>query len=324
VAMDDLDRLLAETMRDAAEQAPSDEGLLNTVHRMSGRYRRQRLATVLSALAAVLAVGIPTVVVLVARTSAGVPAVSRPAPSGDAVRLVAGWTAPVFPYTLPAAAGLKAPVTSIDDGNPVAFFEATEQLHHADTTVTVSSQKPAFAGSGSETPVQVRGHSGILRTVDVHPAKKLIVYWPESPGRWIQLATDDTYTQAQVVALADSLEPASVAVLPPFRLDLSPAGFVTGTVTESTMSFRPSTAAPATDELRVVLRKHRPLATTDQTVGPYPASLTHDAGRVTLDVDVTDWNATLEVTAGPGLAMSDADLLRFAAGVHILDRSNPQ
>jgi hypothetical protein len=346
--MDDLDRLLAETMRDAAGRAPADDGLLSTVHRRSDRLRRQRIATTLSAAAAVLAVAVPTVLVLANRTPAvpppaAVPAISAspsatppatasptssptpsksspPPPTTPAVHLATGWTAPTFPYALAASAGLKAPVASMNDGDLIGFFEAAETQHHADTTVTVSRRKPPSSG----TSVQVRGHTGTLRTVDVQPAKQLILTWQESPGHWIQLATDDTYTPPQVVALADGLTSASTAVLPPFQLDRSPAGFVTDTVTASTMTFRTSASAPDTEMVKTVLHKHRPLTGTNQKVGSYRALLTHAGGRVTLDVDVTDWNATLEVTVGSGLTMSDADLLRFAAGVHILNRSNPE
>lgn len=321
MAMDDLDRLLAETMRDAAERAPADDGLLGRVRRRSDRRRRRRIATGLSALAAVLAVGAPTVAVLATRTTGTTPPTG---PTWPAVVLVDGYDAPRFPYTLPASAGLRAPVAGMVDGRPVALFEATEQVYHADVTVTVWDRRPVFEGAATETTMRVRGHTGTLRTVDRKPARQLTLYWPESPGRWIELATDDTYSAQQVVQLAESLSAAAVPVLPPFRLDLSPAGFVTDTVTESTMSFRRTAAAPDTDELRVVLRKRRPLGTANETVGEYPAVLTHRSGGATLDVDVTDWDATLEITEGSGVALSDDDLLRFAAGVHVLDRSNPQ
>lgn len=355
--MDDLDRLLAETMRDAAGRAPSEDGLLSTVHRRSGRLRRQRIATVLSAAAAVLAVSIPTVVVLATRSPApgpapaAVPAVPAPpsaspsrSPSAPAsasvsptlssvppahsssapgvVRLVAGWKAPRFPYALAPADGMKAPVASMEDGDLIGFFEATELEHHADTTITVSSREPASTGAG--TAMTVRGHAGTLHTVDVQPAKQLTLTWRESAGRWIRLATDDTYTPQQVVALADGMTAASVAVLPPFDLGLSPAGFATDTVTESTMSFRTSATAPKSETFTTVLRERRQLTGPTVQAGRYRASLTHGAGGVTLDVDVTDWNATLEVTVGSALTISDADLLRFAAAVHILNRSNPQ
>jgi hypothetical protein len=320
--MDDLDRLLTEAMRAAAVRAPADDGLLSAVHHRSGRCRRQRIATALSAAAAVLAVGAPAAAVLVTGTHRAGPPVALPA--AGTVRLVYGYTAPAFPYTLPATGGMRAPVARLTDGSLVALFEATEQRHHADVTVTVSSREPAFAGPGTDSAVRVRGHAGTLRTVDAQPARQFILSWPEAPGRWIQLATDDTYTTQQVVGLADALVPAAVPVLPPFRLDLSPAGLVPETVTESTMTFR-APAAEAAGELRTVLRKRRPLDTTNQLVGRYPALLTHHAGGgATLEVDVTDWAATLEVTVGPALAMTDDDLLRFAAGVHVLDRSDPQ
>jgi hypothetical protein len=318
--MDDLDRLVAEAMRDAADHAPADAGLLSMVRRRSARNRRRRIATGLSA---VLVLSVPTAVVLVAHPRPPAPQPDA-VPALTAVQLVAGYTPPTFPFRLTSTDGMRAPVASMDGGNLIAFFEATEQEHHADTTVTVSSREPTFATDAAETPMGVRGHHGTLRTVDVKPAKQLTLYWPESSGRWIQVATDDTYTPPQVVALAESLTAASIPVLPPFLLDLGPAGLVTDTVTASTMSFRLPTSPPGAGGVTVVLRKRQELTGTNETVGRYGARLTRGTGDVTLDVDVTDWDATLEVTVSGGLTMNDADLLRFAAGIHVLDRSNPQ
>jgi len=356
--MDDLDRMLAETMRNAAEQAPSDGGLLSTVHQRSRRYHRRRIATGLSTAAAVLAISIPFGTVLLTHSESGpptpsvvpaAPTVGSPSPSPSlapapsrspsaqpartsspsvtptkattgVVRLVEGYTAPTFPYTLPVSAGLKAPFASIQDGRPIAFFEATELQEHADVTVTVSTRKPVFTGSGTQASRAVRGHAGTLRTVDTQPARKLTLFWRESSTRWIQLATDDTYTPAQVVALADALSPAAIAVLPPFRLDLTPAGLVADTVTASTMSFRTTGG----DRVAVVLHRRQTLARTTDTVGRYQALLTRDAAGATLSVDVPDWDATLVVTVDAGLTVTDADLLRLAAGVHILNRSDPK
>jgi hypothetical protein len=299
--MDELDRLLAESMRDHAGDAPGDDGLLGSVHRRSARYRRQRIATVLSAAVVMLAVAVPAVLVLLSRAP-------EVAPAEDP--LVAGYTLPVFPYTLPASAGLRAPVASMRDGDLTAFFEAPEQVRHADTTITVSTRRPAQSGTPSA--VTVRGHAGTLSTVDVAPAKQLTLVWPESAGRWIRLATDDTYTPQQVVHLADSLTPAAVPVLPPFRLDYSPAGLAVTTVTASRISF---------GTVEVVLRKRRPLPAANTTVGANRADLTRTAGSATLTVDVPDWDATLQIRA---TGLGDADLLRFAAGVHILNRSDPE
>jgi hypothetical protein len=348
--MDDLDRLLAETMHSAAGRAPSDAGLLDTVHQRSRRHHRRRVMAGLGAAATVLAVGIPAVAVMTRPESAapplnGVPTVAAPlsqppppvpsAPAtpsspglttaaADAVTLSTGWKAPTFPYRLPVTDGMTDPVASMNDGKLIAFFEATELRYHADVTVTVSGQKPAFTTAATETARRVRGHAGTLRTVDVRPAKQLTLYWRESPSRWIQLATDDTYTPDQVVALADALTPASLAVLPPFRLDLAPTGLVTDTVTASRVTFRQPGSAPGADGFSTVLRKRRELTDTNQKIKGYDAALIHRDGSVTLAVDVTDWNATLEVTVGNGLTLSDADLLRYAAGVTILERSHPE
>ncbi|GAA2553602.1 hypothetical protein GCM10010435_24980 [Winogradskya consettensis] len=353
--MDDLDRLLADSMRSAADHAPSDGGLLSSVHRRSRRHHRRRVATGLSTAAAVLALGVPFGVVLATRdqpvvaptqgpapaapapatspsaaaspSSSRSPATSRSpartpsssAPTTNTLRLVDGWTAPTFPYTLPATDGMSAPVASMRDGTPIAFFEATDLQDHADITITVSSRKPSFTTSATESAKQVRGHSGTLRTVDVQPAKQLTLFWQESAGRWIQLATDDTYTPKQVVALADSLTSASIAVLPPFTLDLTPSGLAADTVTASRMTFRNSSGTIA-----VVLRKRQQLTDTTGKAGKYKAQLTRDADGAKLAVDVTDWDATLEITVSAGLTVSDTELTRFASGVHILNRSDPE
>lgn len=338
--MDDLDRLLAESMHGAADHAPSDVGLLSVVHQRSRHYHRRRVATGLAALAAVVALGIPAVAVLATRPHPVAPSSVTPvlpslspvlspvlSPSAfpsptytskPTLKLVAGYTAPTFPYTLPPTTGMKAPVASMDNGNLIAFFEAIDIRHHSDTTVTVSSRKPTFTTQATQAQVQVRGHTGTLRTVDVKPAKQLTLYWPEATNRWIQLSTDDTYTPQQVVALAESLSTASIPVLPPFTLDLSPAGSTVDSITASAIRFHTPTG-----EFSCVLLKRRQLATTNQTVNGFKAQLTHNANGVTLDVDVSDWDATLEVTVTSGLTISDADLLRFTTGVHILNRSEP-
>jgi hypothetical protein len=327
--MDDLNRILAETMHDAAGHAPSGAGLLGNVHGRSRRYRRRRFvaAAVVSTAAAVVVAGIPIVTVYAGRPDPAAPPIaSVPAPptTPGAVTLTAGWQAPAFPYTLPATDGMSAPVASMKEGTLTAFFEATEQQHHADVTITVSEREPAFTTSAGETTEQVRGHAGTLRTVDVTPARQLTLSWQESSSRWIQLATDDTYTPDQVVALANSITAASLAVLPPFDLGLSPAGLVPDTVSASRMTFRPARTAPGAGGFSTVLRKRQQLTGINKKVNGHDAVLTRRAGEVTLSVDVTDWDATLQITVGNGLTIGDADLIRYAAGVRVLNRSNPE
>ncbi|MEV6343283.1 hypothetical protein [Actinoplanes sp. NPDC051851] len=326
--MDELDRLLAETMHDAAGRAPSEAGLLGTVHDRSRRYHRRRVAGIAGVTAAALLVAaVPLVAALTARphavTPPAAPAVSAPAsPSARRISLTDGWTAPAFPYELPAVAGLSDPIASVDAGSVSAFFEATELRDHADVTVTVAGAEPAPPEGATAETMTVRGHTGTLRTVDVAPAKQLTLTWRESAGEWMLLATDDTYTPEEVVALADSLTGASIAVLPPFDLEFSPNGLITDTVSASRMTFR----APGTSTagFRTVLREHHKINNPDQKISGYDATLTRTAQKVTLEVDVDDWDAVLEITVDDGLDITDGDLIRYAAGVTILNRSDPE
>ncbi|GAB7046366.1 hypothetical protein [Catenuloplanes indicus] len=354
--MDELDRLLAETMHDAAGRAPSDDGLLRGVHTRSRVLRRRRMITTsVSAVVAVVAVGVPVAAVLTTRPepvvppaatapavppsptaaasaspsppaappSSGPPSPSAPppeseAPAGTAVTLAEGWTAPVFPYTLPPADDRRTPVATMSGGDLIGFFETTDPAHEADITVTVSGVRPSFGTPGTETARQVRGRAGTLRTVDVQPARQLTLYWQESPGRWISLTTDDTYTPDQVVEWAGALSEASIAVQPPFRLGVSPAGLTTTTVTKSRMIF----TGPG--DVSLILRKRQQLTGTNQTINGYAAALTRDDAGARLTIDVDDWDATLEITVTGGLTITDADLLRLGTGVQLLTRSNPE
>ncbi|MDR7276872.1 hypothetical protein [Catenuloplanes atrovinosus] len=356
--MDELDRLLAETMHTAAGRAPSDDGLLHTVHERSRRYHRRRVITSLSAVAAVVAVGVPFVSVLATRpnselppaatapavppsrtasatpspspspsvpssappSSPASPARSADAPGATAVTLAEGWTAPAFPYTLGDNDNRNAPVASMDGGDLIAFFETTDPERDADITVTVSAARPSFGTAGSEAATRVRGRDGTLRTVDVQPARQLTLYWQESPSRWITLATDDTYTPEEVVAWADGLADAAIAVRAPFQLGLSPTGLTTETVTRSRMVF----ASPGTGGISLVLRQRRTLTGVNQKVNGDDAALTRDTAGTRLAIDVRDWDATLEITVGEGLTLTDADLLRLATSVRILTYSDPE
>ncbi|GAB7039265.1 MULTISPECIES: hypothetical protein [Catenuloplanes] len=354
--MDELDRLLAETMHDAAGRAPSDDNLLRGVHARSRVIRRRRtITTGVSAVVAVVAVGVPVVAVLAVRPepvvppaatapavppsptaaattspspSAAPPSSSPPssvapppeseAPAATAVTLTEGWTAPVFPYALPAADDRRAPVATMSGGDLIGFFETTDPEREADITVTVSGARPSFGTPGTETTRQVRGRAGTLRTVDVQPARQLTLYWQESPNRWVTLTTDDTYTPDEVVEWAGALVEASIEVQPPFRLGLSPAGLTTTTVTKSRMIF----TGPG--DVSLILRKRQQLTGADRTVNGYAAALTRDDAGARLTVDVRDWDATLEITVTGDLTVSDADLLRLGTGVQLLTRSDPE
>ncbi|MFF5075559.1 hypothetical protein ACFY36_00785 [Actinoplanes sp. NPDC000266] len=82
--------------------------------------------------------------------------------------------------------------------------------------------------------------------------------------------------------------------------------------------------SPGAGVASTVLRIRQQLTGVNEKVNGQDAVLTRRAGQATLSVDLTAWNATLQVTVGGGGTMSDADLLRYAAGVHVLSRSDPE
>jgi hypothetical protein len=121
----------------------------------------------------------------------------------------------------------------------------------------------------------------------------------------------------EVVALAGSLTAASIPVLPPFDLSLSPAGLAADTVTASRMTFRAA-------GLTTVLRRRGQLIGINKEIGGYDAVLTRRSDKVTLAVDISDWEATLEITVGSGVTISDAGLVRYGTDMKILNRSDPE
>ena len=58
-------------------------------------------------------------------------------------------------------------------------------------------------------------------------------------------------------------------------------------------------------------------------VGEYPGGLTRSATGATLAVSLDDERATLVVEVPARDTLSDADLIRFAAGIHLTDYAEP-
>ena len=354
--MTDVDGLLRGALRRHAEDAPAATGLLDAVHDRSRRLvrrRRRRTAAVcacaLVAVVAALVVAVPAGGGRHASTahppspgatppaspwsSIAPPTVAAPPPaapaSGDAtLRLVPpGAAAPVFPFrpVVTPSGGLADPVVTLTGGELSAYFEAHDGVHGADVTIRVGPRRPAFdepadrAGPVRETPQQVRGHVATLRTVTIAPASRLSLYWLEKPGQWVRVDTDDTLTDAEVVRLADALAPAAVPVPTPFRLDLVPAGMDLDTSTPSAMAFRPPGGSAVTCRLLAA----QSLTGATVPVGPYRGTLRRVDSGATLTVARTDRDATLVVQVPARYSVTDADLIRFAAGVHVTDSAEP-
>ncbi|GAA2358714.1 hypothetical protein GCM10010170_052680 [Dactylosporangium salmoneum] len=230
------------------------------------------------------------------------------------------YTLPAFPFEPGVAptGGLAAPVVTLDNGRLTAFFEAKDPRNGADVTISVTAEQPVFTGAARETTTRTRNRPATLRTVAVRPAAQLTLYWRESSTQWVRVDTDDTFTTDELVAFADALRPAAVPVPMPFRLELAPVGMPLSTVSKSAVAFRgPSGTISCT------LTAARSLDGATLRVGPHRARATRTAAGVTLVVLLEDRGESLVVQVPSPYTISDADLVRFAAGVSPTGNAEP-
>jgi hypothetical protein len=346
----DVDGLLRNALHRHAEEAPGAGNLLIAVHARSRRLARRRRLTVAAVAAVSLAVAGP-VFAAGARNGAqpastpdtvpvaspdpaspspsASPAPGHPPTSGVPFRLVPPAAPPVFPFRPDVAptGGLAPPVVTLAAGELTAYYAAKDPVRGADVTIRVGPRPPSFdapadrAGPVHETAQQVRGHPATLRTVTVAPANRLSLYWQETPGQWVRVDTDDTLTDAEVVRLADALAPATVPVVAPFRPDLVPAGMDLDTSSRSVMAFRPHGESAI---VRCTLIRAQPLVGPTVALGGYRATLRRASGAATLTVAIDDRHANLVVQVPARYPVSDADLIRFAAGIHLTEDAEPQ
>jgi len=335
----EVDELVRGTLRRHAEEAPDGARLLAAVHERSrrlGRRRRLAVAAVVAALvvsggaafAAVAPTGgprpAPPAGVASATASAPAPTTSptpgRAPSSPAALRFGSpGYALPTFPFrpVVTPVGGLADPVVTLAAGELTAFYAARDGERGADVTIRVGPRTPSFdAGPAHETRQQVRGKAATLRTVVVAPANRLSLYWLERPGQWVRVDTDDTLTDAELVRLADALAPAAVPVLMPFRFDVVPAGADLDTSTRSVVAFRPSGVTCA-------LRGPQPLTGATVPVGRYRGTVRHTGTGATVTVALDDVPATLVVQVPARYPVSDADLVRFAAGIQLTADAEP-
>lgn len=364
--MADIDRLVRQVLADQADLAPSADRLLAGVHHRASQLRRRRHATLAAGLAvAVTALVVPVAIATTGHhaptpaTTANPPAVSSAAstptaaataasPSGTApasttptgttaLRFTATTTTTTtFPYRLGTAAAAAAgdylaPVVTLERDALVSYHEAKDPQGDADITLVVTDRAPQFATAAApmtEVGRRTRGKAATLRTVAVTPAAQLTLYWQESANRWVQLRTDDTFTDAEIVDFADALVAGETAVVAPFAPQLVPTDLVVATQTPSELSYRPvatpsGTAPVVTCTLYPAAGIAAGAATV--TVGSDHATLTRTgtgaARTVTLSVALTQWHMTLRITVSGGYDVTDTDLIRFATGLRVTERA---
>jgi len=352
--MNDVDMLLRDTLRDRAKAAPPGTGLLTRVRTRSRLIRRRRRVGVARAGAAVMvlaAAAVPAAVNVTGRDTGGPgggfggPAASGPAtptavtdrptpsaaPTASVVPVPARlappeYRLPVFPFTPGQGAGLGKAQAWVD-GEVFLMHPASAGARGAPSVqVYTGAAEPSFDQTPDQgvrvesAPTRVRGVTGTLRTESMTGFVVRSLYWREPSGVWIWVRANDM-EPAAMIAYAEGLRAGSVQVDAPMTFDLLPQGLVLDNVGPSDMVFRlpgQPTGGSWENKLGFVLN-----ADGGADAASWPLRVNGQPAKIHLqDQERSAWvlqkNGTILVIQVPqALVISDEDLLRLAAGVHV-------
>jgi hypothetical protein len=343
--LDDLDRQVRDSLLANADEAPDGSGTLDAVRVRSRRLQMRHRASV-AGVAAVVAVAaaIGTPYLLTANRHTGrvpvnaggpnvttVPAItatSPPTSPSHPTRVPLG--APTFtPVAFPmnptvTPAGLPAPTEGKTVGEIRLVYTAT--TGNKGLMAAVDVNKPGIDFSpATHKPTTVSGHPATIYTGAVSGVSQVLIVW-RLHGKWVSVLGSNL-SSAQVQHYANGLadRPHTPGPLP-FTLALAPHGYQVA-FQEIHPELSPAQfvlllSAPGQlndqstdDAVGVVTTGIGTEATGESiTVGGYPAKINHDPnGQVTVYVLRPGFNYSVhEPENGP---LSDADLIRFAAGV---------
>jgi len=339
--LEDLDQEVRDSLLANAEDAPDGSGTLDAVRARSRRLQlrhRASLAGVVAVVAVGAAIGTPYLLTAARGTShatanAGQPnvtttATSPPASPSHATRVALG--APTFaPVTFPmnptfAPAGLPAPTEGKTVGEVRLVYTAATGNKGLMAAVDVNKPGVDFA-SATDKPTTVSGHQATMYSGTSNGVSQVEIVW-RLHGKWVSvLGSDLSSAQAQHYANGLADRPYTPGPLP-FTVALAPHGYQVA-YQEIHAEFSPAQfvlllSAPGElsnqstdDAVGVVSAGIGTKATGDPTtVGGYPGKINHDSdGQVTVYVLRPGFNyAVHEPKNGP---LSDADLIRFAAGI---------
>ncbi len=317
-----------------AESAPSGVELLTEVKHRSRHKRIVRRAGIagLVAIAVLASVGaVPAFLRGSAHSSIQVgalPSASSPPPSSSSTAPTTLQLEPVisqptvtFPYHPTFVPAGFPPATVIRTRSD--FLLHARQLDNSKLIrVGVGATKPSLADApnlaGAKLqPVTVRGHAGsIAAGGGSNPARFL--FWQEKPGVWVNIYSTGV-GRSDLLRYAEGLRQGTLQNTEAFRYTLLPPGLVIHESLHYNTTFSPTGAPPDAEPiggLVVTLNSPTPTGTPVQ-VGNHTGYFdTADGGRELL-VDLGH-----HVVLSVGFAgLSDADLIRFAAGVTV-DLSN--
>ncbi len=332
--MRNLENDLRTLLADEAESAPTEVQLLTAVKQRSRHKAIARRAGVVGLVAitvGAIAVAVPAVLSgsaqhsrqLGVSSSASPPSrLSSTAPATLQLEPVANQPTVTFPYHPTFVPAGFPPATVIRTQSD--FLLHARQLDNSklirvgvDATKPSLADAPNLAGAKLQ-PVTVRGHTGSIATGGgPNPAR--LLFWPEKPGLWLDIYSVGV-SRSDLLRYAEGLRQGTLKNTEAFRYALLPPSLVIHESLHYNTTFSPADAPPDADPiggLVVTLDNPTPPTGTRVQVGNHTGYLnTADGGRELL-VDLGQ-HAILSVTFA---GLSDADLIRFAAGVTV-DLSN--
>jgi len=319
-----------------AEQAPPVGALLSGVHDRSRRRRRYHagLAGVAVLAVAVLAAAAGPHLFL----GRGEGGASTPRPGATATRATqAGqrglapptYTVPVFPFVstvrLPAEFG--PPMTRLEGGVATLAYVGSRSGAVLDTIeVTVSDQTQLGCATGGGR-VTVHGRPAGLNPGNATTIPTSIC-WQERAGQWVRIRATGAVNVQTMISVGNGLRDGTTPIPVPFSFDLLPVGLALDDMGPTVMSFRPADRpAPANGlhsgfvgELTILLGEAAQQDPDGRAVdvGGKPGWVsTVDPGGPVLNVKVDDAvMLTVQMLDFP--PMTEPDLIRFAAGIHVL------
>ncbi|HEX6684424.1 MAG TPA: hypothetical protein VF062_16600 [Candidatus Limnocylindrales bacterium] len=325
---------MRESLRRNAGRAPRGDRMLSWVRLESRRRKRRRDVAMAAVTATVLLGGVVGASSLTARPAVGpqIETLEVLQPGGPTRTSIS------FPFTPQRAlAGSASPVLILSAGKLTLTYDGTDA---ADATVTVGGTPPQAGGTppqvggtppqvagtppqaGTPVAVSVRGHAGshsLLRPPSSPPLR--VLSWQERPDMWVEIRAPQSETLEDLTAYALALRAESMTQPLPFEFDLVPAALTMDNANPSAVTFAPP-GVPAidgfTDRVAVMLEVAGKVPVNGRPVAVQGRDgwLSETDGATMLRVDNRD-GRVLTIQVDHDIHLSEADLLRFAAGVHV-------
>ncbi|GAA5195390.1 hypothetical protein GCM10023322_61970 [Rugosimonospora acidiphila] len=261
------------------------------------------------------------------------PASVTPSPPGSASTPPAPPTSTRAPQDAPAQNAAGSGLAALGAAGSGGAGAAIDKLlsPDSDPVTVVAADSPwtdgPFTPTTAATKTVVEGHLAVMGERRTAGGTDHVLSWTQRPGLWVGISMPTKVPDKLLTEYADSLVEAPITEPGPFDFDLVPAGFGVDNVSRAAVTFDPPgvEASLGYPGKIVVMADAGPQGAgsgQSLTVDGRPAWLHTDAGVTMLNVDEgAGWGITIQLPAN--LGVTEPDLLRFAAGVHLTADATP-